>query len=447
MYLYMGVCLLLCITMAFSYKNIQGRCSQTLDQTRFRDSRLGVFTGVVKKVGDSREYGEENQQQTAESTIPFANQSSSSKNIGKNPFAQGTPVTQQVQGINPFAQTMDKSATTATGTASGTAVKEPFEKAEALPLPWTESVNSKRKLVYMDAMNVQLAMIESLGMECVSIDEKFICRSSDIKPARIGNMEFRSERFRKVRLTYFDAGDNVQVFNALWMPSFEYDAPMLGTDLISLGKQRILSVIDMQPLHPDAEYSDRYITIPEVTDVRAKYPDLHGKLSGKIYDDTSFFSKNMLFGRFTDESKLQPVVHPAHEEYLDAYINKVTSSAIRNTDVAAMKIVEDRQRAYDVYSALKDPAVGLFDAYFGKEWSVAFVHEFLFGLSDKPDRVDVAEGDILNMQSGTVTVTGTGTGTGEHIQQNAVAPAPAHTFKVHENGDVKFQAPSPSKNP
>jgi Ferredoxin-dependent bilin reductase len=40
--------------------------------------------------------------------------------------------------------------------------------------------------------------------------------------------------------------------------------------------------------------------------------------------------------------------------------------------------VLDRQTKYDVYSALKDPAVGLFDTYFGKEWSADFVHKFLF---------------------------------------------------------------------
>jgi Ferredoxin-dependent bilin reductase len=47
-------------------------------------------------------------------------------------------------------------------------------------------------------------------------------------------------------------------------------------------------------------------------------------------------------------------------------------------------MVLDRQTKYDVYSALKDPAVGLFDTYFGKEWSADFVHKFLFELSSAP---------------------------------------------------------------
>jgi 15,16-dihydrobiliverdin:ferredoxin oxidoreductase len=65
---------------------------------------------------------------------------------------------------------------------------------------------------------------------------------------------------------------STQVFNSLWYPSYEYDVPMFGIDLISLGKSRVLSVIDFQPIHPTAEYSEKYIS--NMTDVRAKYPGM-----------------------------------------------------------------------------------------------------------------------------------------------------------------------------
>lgn len=109
-------------------------------------------------------------------------------------------------------------------------------------------------------------------------------------------------------------------------------------------------------------------------------PDLQGTLSGKIYDDTSFFSKNMLFGRFSDESKVKNVVLPAFKDYLNEYV-KLMDKAVPNTNSNEMSIVKNRQSEYDKYSAIKDPAVGLFDAYFGKEWSNMFVHDFLFSLS------------------------------------------------------------------
>ena len=63
----------------------------------------------------------------------------------------------------------------------------------------------------MPMLAKQLEMITKMGMEEVSIDEKFIYQSSTVKPARIGNMCFRNDKFRYVRLTYFDAGDSVQV--------------------------------------------------------------------------------------------------------------------------------------------------------------------------------------------------------------------------------------------
>lgn len=162
-------------------------------------------------------------------------------------------------------------------------------------LPWSKSLNPDRDLTYMPMFQTQLDLMRSMGMEEVSLSESLVYRSSSVKPARIGNACFKNDKFRKVRLTYFDAGDNVQVrlptqkcsprgitainsnfrisyqvFNSLWYPSFEYDIPLLGVDLISLGKSRVLSVIDFQPLHPTEEYSSKYIS--HLGGIRAKYP-------------------------------------------------------------------------------------------------------------------------------------------------------------------------------
>jgi hypothetical protein len=153
-------------------------------------------------------------------------------------------------------------------------------------------------------------------------------------------------------------------------------------DLISLGKSRVLSVVDLQPLHTTEEYTEKYIS--PLKEIRSKYPDLQGSMSGKIYTDTSFFSKEMLFGRFKDESMIDSIVLPAYKEYLSAYTN-LMEKAVPDFSPESMMKVQERQKAYDTYSALKDPAVGLFDAYFGKEWSHSFVHEFLFSLAEVSD--------------------------------------------------------------
>ena len=251
-------------------------------------------------------------------------------------------------------------------------------------LPWKASIEPSRTLSYMPMFQTQLDIMLSNGFELVDIDERFSYQSSLTKPARIGSMSFKNHIFRNIRMTYFDGGDNLQVFNALWSPNYEYDIPMFGIDLISLGKSRVMSVVDLQPLHPTLEYSEKYIT--PLTQIKEKYTSLHGTLSGKIYDDTSFFSKNMLFGRYTDESKLMSDVYPAFVEYMNHYIT-LANTAIPNNNKDSMDIVYERQKAYEVYSALKDPAVGLFDAYFGKDWSADFVHKYLFPLSQRADEV------------------------------------------------------------
>lgn len=238
----------------------------------------------------------------------------------------------------------------------------------------------------MSFLEKQLDILSENGFKQEEVDEQFVYSSSSIKPARIGNMLFSNDKFRKVRLTYFDAGDAVQVFNSLWYPRYEYDVPLFGVDLISLNKNRVLSVVDYQPLHPTKEYSAKYID--HMKPIRDKYVDLQGVLSGKIYDDTSFFSSQMLFGRFGDEEKLDKVVLPAYIEYLNGYIN-LMENASPNKNADSIKQVEQRQKAYDQYSAVKDPAVGLFDAYFGKEWSKSFVHDYLFTLSDDPRNMPI----------------------------------------------------------
>ncbi|CAN0314211.1 unnamed protein product, partial [Ectocarpus fasciculatus] len=66
----------------------------------------------------------------------------------------------------------------------------------------------------------------------------------------ITSMNFASPEVRKVRLTYFDAGDKVQVLNAVIYPDPSLDMPLLGIDLISFGGKH-LAGIDFQPLFDD----------------------------------------------------------------------------------------------------------------------------------------------------------------------------------------------------
>jgi len=98
----------------------------------------------------------------------------------------------------------------------------------------------------------------------------------------------------------------LKAFNSLWYPSFEYDLPMFGVDLISIESSRILIVMDFQPLEQSSLYDQKYI-VP-LQNVRRKYPDLQESISTKFYDDISIFSNQMLIGRFKNESNTNDVI-------------------------------------------------------------------------------------------------------------------------------------------
>ena len=117
-----------------------------------------------------------------------------STRLSYNPLMVST-ISPQVTTAHP---TQNSSPTFATG-------------ASRAQLPWSQSINPDRDLSYMPMLQIQLDLMKSMGMEEVSLSESLVCRESAVKPARIGNACFKNDKFRKVRLTYFDAGDNVQV--------------------------------------------------------------------------------------------------------------------------------------------------------------------------------------------------------------------------------------------
>lgn len=94
-------------------------------------------------------------------------------------------------------------------------------------LPWSKSINPERDLSYMPMYQTQLDLMKAMGMEQVSISESFVNCVSSVKPARIGSACFKNDKFRKVRLTYFDAGDNVQVifFTIMSLPLRQMKQP------------------------------------------------------------------------------------------------------------------------------------------------------------------------------------------------------------------------------
>jgi 15,16-dihydrobiliverdin:ferredoxin oxidoreductase len=262
-----------------------------------------------------------------------------------------------------------------------------LRQAEAVHgMPWKSSIdtNVEDELLYMPFWEWQMAFMEEnltdLQVDpCHNGKTDFTYNVNTKKKARIVNLCASSKEYRKIRMTYYDAGDNTQVFNAVLYPSPEYNLPVLGIDLLAFNRKKYLAIVDFQPLHEVEE--DHATTFEDkLKPIKEKYDSLKGRMSSKFYDETKFFSQQMLFARFDDENIVQDDLLPAFKSYVEAHLDLVRSVEPNPSDV---KKVLERQEAYDTYSAERDPATGLFTAMYGAEWANEFVHDFLFSMSEK----------------------------------------------------------------
>ena len=255
-------------------------------------------------------------------------------------------------------------------------------------MPWKQSIDPKafvdEELLYMPFWNHQLQFLEEnltdlQVVACSNGMTDFTYNENTSKKARIVNLCLSSKEYRKIRLTYYDAGDNTQVFNAVLYP--RSNLPILGVDLLAFNRKKYLAIVDFQPLHAvesdhDKEFSHLLQPIKEA------YPNLKGRMSSKFYDETKFFSQQMLFSRFEDESIIQNELFPAFKQYVSTHLELVRSVELGRSDT---EVVIQHQQAYDTYSAARDPATGLFTAMFGEEWAMDYVHDFLFSMSERPE--------------------------------------------------------------
>lgn len=247
----------------------------------------------------------------------------------------------------------------------------------ALNLPWKETVaGDECPLFFMPFIEFQLEQQKKLkNLVDVPFPEELSFQESTKPVAKIESFQWSSDKFRKIRATYIDAGWKAQVFNSVWYPKPEYDLPLLGIDFLSFGKKKVLCVMDFQPLTQDEDYLKKYCERME--NVRSKYEGLSGKMSARFYDEALFFSKQLIFAKFDTQEPIESQLLPAFKDYVEEYMTMM-DNAVPDTSDEGIKKVTEWQREYDQYSAERDPAVGLFSTYWGKEWADKFTHDFLF---------------------------------------------------------------------
>jgi 15,16-dihydrobiliverdin:ferredoxin oxidoreductase len=184
--------------------------------------------------------------------------------------------------------------------------------------------------------------------------------------------------FRRWRVTRLDAGDSLQVFNSVAYPDYNYDHPLMGVDLLWFGaRQKLVAVLDFQPLIQDKDYLDRYFS--GLKDLNQRFPDLNSEETMRSFDPNQYFSSWLLFCRGGAE-QAELSLPNAFSAFLKAYW-ELHDNAKSITSTIPAEEVKTLQEKYDIYSAERDPAHGLFTSHFGKDWSNRFLHEFLFPAS------------------------------------------------------------------
>ncbi|WP_036919800.1 MULTISPECIES: 15,16-dihydrobiliverdin:ferredoxin oxidoreductase [unclassified Prochlorococcus] len=185
--------------------------------------------------------------------------------------------------------------------------------------------------------------------------------------------------FRRWRITRMDAGEKLQVLNSVAYPNYVDDKPILGIDIIWFGvKGKLVAVLDFQPLIQNEKYFLKYFQ--GLKDLSNRYKEFNNQENMHIYDSTYYFSPWVLFYSGNGSNLSQPITNIL-DEFLQKYWEIDSNNDLEYIKISPIE-VKKLQIEYDIYSAEKDPAHGLFKSYFGEEWADDFMHNFLFPESD-----------------------------------------------------------------
>jgi len=278
------------------------------------------------------------------------------------------------------------------GVDAGTATAEHFfagNHETAHGMPWSTSIseNSSDRVEFMPFWNWQMAHMQDhlTDLEMIRVPANLTYAENNSRnnnKARVINLTFRSAECRKIRVLYYDAG-STQVYNTMWYSDESIDAPVLGISIMGFGGKRYLAMADFQPLHGDGNAELPRAFRDALIDIRGRSPTLHGKLSGRYYEGTRYFSEHILHGRFSDASAVEDSILPAFQTCVSEYAALLRRTTPDDSQEGRCH-VGNLQAAYDTYCGGRDPATQMFGAAFGKEWAMRFVYDSLFNLGEKP---------------------------------------------------------------
>ena len=232
--------------------------------------------------------------------------------------------------------------------------------------------------MFDDLLNELTKNIIEHGGKKLHVPSEFCERVSKKGNCKLNSWLWDVPDFRRWRVTRLDAGDRLQVLNSVAYPHDQIDMPILGIDLLWFEKkQKLIAILDFQPLVQDEEYFDKYFD--GLKSLKKNFNEFSSDLKSNIYDPRKYFSPWALFykgANFEVENVLPKVFISFLKCYLETFdLFRSNKYHIKSDKVRLLHI------NYDKYSAEKDPAHGLFSSFFGKEWSDQYMKKFLFPLS------------------------------------------------------------------
>ena len=220
--------------------------------------------------------------------------------------------------------------------------------------------------------------IHEHGGNLIDLPEEFEEYISVTKKAHIFSWLWDVPGYRRWRVTRLNAGENLQVLNSVAYPIYSKDKPIMGIDLLWFGKKnKLVAVLDFQPLIQDKNYFDKYFE--ELKLLRERFPKFNNQTDMFVYDPEKYFSPWVLFCKGGIE-EMNGQLNEIFSSFLQIYLN-LDKNPNKNSFNLSAQEVQKLQTNYDKYSAEKDPAHGLFSSFFGKSWSDRFLKEFLFPFS------------------------------------------------------------------
>ncbi len=191
---------------------------------------------------------------------------------------------------------------------------------------------------------------------------------------------YQSSKLRQIRAAHVQGGSSLQVLNFVIFPHLNYDLPFFGGDLVTLPGGHLIA-LDMQPLfRDDPDYQDKY-TKP-ILPIFESYQQ-HLTWGGDFPEEASqFFSPAFLWTRPKENEVVETHVFHAFKDYLQAYLD-FCDRAESITDEKRLAEIKEAHLRYLRYRAEKDPARGMFNRFYGSEWTEEYIHGFLFDLERK----------------------------------------------------------------